>query len=78
MKNQMNRMRYSDGGFIKRLLKRGDTLFSIARENDLSVEQLLKLNPQLKNPDEIYAGDEINIGKQTVPTKEKQEGLLSR
>lgn len=63
---------------IKKLLKRGDTLFSIARENNLSMEQLLKLNPQIKNPDEIFAGDEINIGKQTVPTKEKQRRLLSR
>ena len=78
MKNQMDRLQYSKGGFIKKLLKRGDTLFSIARENDLTVEELLKLNPQIKNPDTIYAGDEINIGKQTVPTKEKQEGFLSR
>ena len=78
MKNQMDRLQYSKGGFIKKLLKRGDTLFSIARENNLSVEELLKLNPQIKNPDMIYAGDEINIGKQTIPTKEKQEKLLSR
>lgn len=78
MKNQMYRLQYSKGGFIKKLLRRGDTLFSIARENNLSVEQLLKLNPQIKNPDIIYAGDEINIGKQTIPVKDKQESLLSR
>lgn len=78
MKNQMDRLQYSKGGFIKKLLKRGDTLFSIARENNLSVEQLLKLNPQIKNPDIIYAGDEINIGKQIIPVKDKQENLLSR
>lgn len=78
MKNQMDRLQYSKGGFIKKLLRRGDTLFSIARENNLSVEQLLKLNPQIKNPDIIYAGDEINIGKQTIPVKDKQESLLSR
>jgi hypothetical protein len=62
---------------IKKLLKRGDTLFSIARENNLSMEELLKLNPQIKNPDEIFTGDEINIGKQTMPVKDKQESLLS-
>lgn len=77
IKNQMDRLQYNKGGFIKRLLKRGDTLFSIARENDLTVEELLKLNPQIKNPDTIYAGDEINIGKQTMPVKDKQESLLS-
>lgn len=78
IKNQMDRLQYNKGGFIKRLLKKGDTLFSIARENDLTVEELLKLNPQIKNPDTIYAGDEINIGKQTMPVKDKQESLLSR
>jgi len=78
IKNQMDRLQYSKGGFIKKLLKRGDTLFSIARANNLSVEQLLKLNPQIKNPDMIYAGDEINIGKQIIPVKDKQENLLSR
>jgi len=77
IKNQMDRLQYNKGGFVKRLLKRGDTLFSIARENNLSVEELLKLNPQIKNPDTIYAGDEINIGKQAVPVKDKQESLLS-
>ena len=78
MKNQMDRTQYSKGGFIKRLLKRGDTLFSIAEDNNLSVSELLKMNPQIKNPDSIFAGDEINIGKQTASVKEKQEGLLSR
>jgi len=78
IKNQMDRLQYNKGGFIKTLLKRGDTLFSIARKNDLTVEELLKLNPQIKNPDTIYAGDEINIGKQTIPVKDKQESLLSR
>jgi len=78
MKNQIDRMQYRKGGFIKKLLKRGDTLFSIADDNNLSVSELLKMNPQIKNPDSIYAGDEINIGKQAVEVKEKQEGLLSR
>lgn len=78
MKNQIDRMQYREGGFIKRLLKRGDTLFSIAEDNNLSVSELLKMNPQIKNPDSIYAGDEINIGKQAVKVKEKQEGLLNR
>ena len=78
MKNQMDRMQYREGGFIKKLLKRGDTLFSIAEDNNLSISELLKMNPQIKNPDTIYAGDEINIGKQAAAVKEKQQGLLSR
>jgi len=71
-------MQYRKGGFIKKLLKRGDTLFSIAEDNNLSVSELLKMNPQIKNPDSIFAGDEINIGKQAIEVKEKQERFLSR
>ena len=56
IKNDMDRLQYRKGGLLKLLLKKGDTLFSIARDNELSIAELLKVNPQIKNPDEIYAG----------------------
>ena len=37
IKNDMDRLQYRKGGLIKLLLKKGDTLFSIARENELSI-----------------------------------------
>jgi len=81
IKNDMDRLQYRKGGLIKLLLKRGDTLFSIARDNELSVAELLEVNSQIKNPDEIYAGDTIFIpskGKAPVAKEpSKQESFLS-
>ena len=81
IKNDMNRLQYRKGGLLKLLLKKGDTLFSIARENELSIAELLESNPQIKNPDEIYVGDNIfipNKGKAPVGKESsKQEGFLS-
>ena len=81
IKNDMNRLQYRKGGLLKLLLKKGDTLFSIAKENELSIADLLEANPQIKNPDEIYAGDNLFIpskGKAPVAKEpSKQESFLS-
>jgi LysM repeat protein len=81
IKNDMDRLQYRKGGLLKLLLKKGDTLFSIARENELSIAELLEVNSQIKNPDEIYAGDTIFIpskGKAPVAKEpSKQESFLS-
>jgi LysM repeat protein len=42
-------------------VKAGDTLTSIARKYDTTVEALLKANPQIKNPDLIRVGEVIKI-----------------
>ena len=39
----------------------GDTLTAIARRNGTTVNALLAANPQIKNPDLIYAGATLNI-----------------
>jgi len=78
MKNQMDRLQYRKGGLIQRLLKKGDTLFSIAEDNNLSITELLEVNPQIKNPDMIYAGDKIFIPGKETKIENKQESLLSR
>jgi spore coat assembly protein SafA len=43
------------------IVKEGDTLWDIARRFGVSLEALLKANPQIKNPDLIYPGQEIRI-----------------
>lgn len=42
-------------------VERGETLSQIARENGLSLQQLIAANPQIANPNRIYVGDRINI-----------------
>lgn len=42
-------------------VKKGDTLRSIASRLSTTVEDLLKVNPQIKNPNLIYVGQAITI-----------------
>ena len=52
--------------------KSGDNLSKIARDNNLSLPDLLKLNPQIKDANKIGIGDSINIpgsnNTQRIPT----------
>lgn len=43
----------------------GDTLWKIAKEYGISVDELLVANPQIKNSSLIYAGQIINIPSET-------------
>lgn len=40
----------------------GDTLSKIANNSNLSLTELIEMNPQIENPDLIYSGDEIYTG----------------
>lgn len=46
-------------------VKRGDTLTEIAVKTGQNLQQLLKKNPQIKNPNLIRIGQHIEIGKPT-------------
>jgi len=43
------------------IVVRGDTLRKIAARFDTTVEEILKINPHIKNANLIYPGDRINI-----------------
>ena len=67
---------------------KGDWLSSIAASNGLKTEDLIKANPQLKNPNKLNIGDKINIPTNvstertqfnTIPNKtidDTQAGML--
>lgn len=40
---------------------RGDTLWGIAARYGVALEQILKLNPQIKNPNLIYPGQKVRV-----------------
>ncbi|OCH18825.1 MULTISPECIES: LysM domain-containing protein [unclassified Aliivibrio] len=42
-------------------IKQDDTLYSIAKEQGISLDDLLKLNPQIENPKRLLIGDVLNI-----------------
>lgn len=52
------------------LIKKGDTLSGIAKKHGTTVKGLLDMNPQIKDPDKIYAGRKLNL-----PESEKMDNL---
>ena len=48
-------------GKVYHRVVRGDTLWAIANSYGVTVETLAALNPQIKNPNLIYVGDEVRV-----------------
>ena len=48
-------------------MRRGDTLYSIARGHGVSLQRLIAANPQISNPNRIYPGQMVSI-----PTDDRQ------
>ena len=49
---------YGDNYYI---VKKGDTLSGIAVKHHTTLQNLQRLNPQIKNPNLIYPGDAIRL-----------------
>ena len=49
------------GGEVWYTVQAGDCLWFIARDNGTTVEAIVALNPQLRNPNIIYPGDRLRI-----------------
>jgi LysM repeat protein len=48
-----------------RTIKAGDTLSQIAKDNNTTINALMKLNPQITNADSLYKGQKIKTTKGT-------------
>jgi len=60
--------------------KKGDTLKSIAKENGISLSQLISYNPQIKSPDSINVGQSINLSapKKQSSISAEDKDLMAR
>ncbi len=47
----------------KYIVKKGDNLYKIAKNNKVSMKEVKRLNPTIRNYNKIYAGLELNIPK---------------
>lgn len=55
----------------------GDILWKIAQKHKLTLEQLLKLNPQITSPNSIFVGQKIIVGtSSTTPVVSTEAGKL--
>lgn len=43
------------------VIKENDTLYRVAMQNGMSVDELLQLNPEIKNPNALLIGQTITI-----------------
>ena len=48
-------------GDIIHTVRHGDTMSGIARQNNMSLRDLESANPQISNPDRIWAGDQVRV-----------------
>lgn len=46
---------------MKYVVQKGDTLSGIAKAFGTSVDEIMAVNPKIKNRDLIYAGDSIDV-----------------
>nr|AIA91169.1 CAZy families CBM50 protein [uncultured Thermoanaerobacter sp.] len=42
-------------------LAKGDTLWMVAKKFGITLEEIIKANPQIKDPNKIFPGEEVNI-----------------
>lgn len=55
-------------------IKYGDTLSGIASQTGKSIQELLKLNPSITDPNKIRAGNSLNLGGTTTPVTSTPTG----
>jgi len=50
-----------DAGTVRHRVVKGDTLWAIARTYGRTLEEIIALNPQIKNPNLIRVGEEVRV-----------------
>ena len=51
----------TDTGAVWYKVKKGESLWKIARDHGVELTQIIALNPQIKNPNLIYIGQEVRL-----------------
>lgn len=51
----------ADGTVLVHTVVKGDSLWAIAKQYGVSMEEILRLNPQIKNPGLIHPGQEVRL-----------------
>jgi LysM repeat protein len=57
------------GNYATYTVKAGDVMWKIAMDNDMTLKELLALNPQIKTPDSIAVGQVLNLKAAAAATE---------
>ncbi|WP_078546691.1 cell wall hydrolase [Litchfieldia alkalitelluris] len=68
---------FADNAFAY-TVEKGDTMTKIAQDNGLTLQQLAKANPQVKNLDLIYIGQQINTVIKNSPKPKKEQNKSNK
>src|SRR5699024_3369106 len=55
------------------IVQKGDTLFKIAKKHKVTVEEIIRLNTHIANPDYIMPGMKIKLPKQELKEKDEKK-----
>ena len=69
---EVTAQRHGETATITYTVKRGDTLSAIAKRYNTTVAVLLRLNPQIRNPNRLYVGQRIQV---PAPPAEQPSGF---
>ncbi len=61
------------------IVKQGDTLYNLSKKYNVSLDELIKMNPHIKNPDVLHIGDKVKIPTTThavMPKKEEKKEVV--
>ncbi len=58
-------------------VQHGDTLWKIAQKYQVGISEIIKANPQFKDPNMIYSGQKVNIPLVDPATKSIEEQVLA-
>lgn len=56
-----NAVQSGDSGPLAHTVVKGDTLWALAKRYDTTVDRIVQLNPQIKNPNLIRVGQEVRV-----------------
>lgn len=59
--NEPGEAGHPDAGQLKHTVVKGDTLWAVAKKYNTTLEKILQLNPQIKNPSLIRVGQEVRV-----------------
>src|SRR5699024_11682196 len=59
--------------FIIYIVQKDDTLFKIAKKHKVTVEEIIRLNTHIANPDYIMPGMKIKLPKQELKEKDEKK-----